>query len=206
MSGGAACSVGFNVGRNNNNRELFLTAGHCTVGLPVWTRNGFALGPSRRSDYPDNDYGLVRIDDPTFWNPVGEVIDTRLAPPTRPITTVADGLPGAVVCKTGATTSTTCGQVLRRNVSVVYGGLQPGVVNGLTVVSQESQMGDSGGPVYDGSVALGLVSGCLAPVGTLTCVSGPQATMFYQPVGEALLAYGVKLLQTPPGAPDPEFP
>jgi streptogrisin B len=44
--------------------------------------------------------------------------------------------------------------------------------------------GDSGGPLYDGSKALGLTSG-----GSGDCTTG--GTTFYQPVREAANAYGV---------------
>ena len=46
--------------------------------------------------------------------------------------------------------------------------------------------GDSGGPLYAGSVALGLTSG-----GSGDCTSG--GTTYFQPVVEALNAYGVSV-------------
>jgi streptogrisin B len=47
--------------------------------------------------------------------------------------------------------------------------------------------GDSGGPLYDGTTALGLTSG-----GSGDCTIG--GTTFFQPVREAVNAYGVTIL------------
>jgi streptogrisin B len=47
-----------------------------------------------------------------------------------------------------------------------------------------AEPGDSGGPLYGGTVAYGLTSG-----GSGNCSSG--GTTFFQPVTEALSAYGV---------------
>ncbi|MFI9255442.1 trypsin-like serine protease [Streptomyces sp. NPDC053069] len=46
-----------------------------------------------------------------------------------------------------------------------------------------AEPGDSGGPLYDGTKALGITSG-----GSSDCTTG--GTTFYQPVPEALSAYG----------------
>lgn len=46
--------------------------------------------------------------------------------------------------------------------------------------------GDSGGPLYDGTTALGLTSG-----GSGHCTSGGKT--FFQPVREAANAYGVTI-------------
>jgi streptogrisin B len=49
-----------------------------------------------------------------------------------------------------------------------------------------AEPGDSGGPLYAGTVAYGLTSG-----GSGNCSSG--GTTFFQPVVEALNAYGVNV-------------
>jgi streptogrisin B len=49
-----------------------------------------------------------------------------------------------------------------------------------------AEPGDSGGPLYDGTKAIGLTSG-----GSGDCTTG--GTTFFQPVTEALSAYGVSL-------------
>ena len=81
---------------------------------------------------------------------------------------------------------TSLGTVTALNVTVRYshGG---GTVNGLIQTTVCAEGGDSGGPLYDGSKAIGLTSG-----GSGDCTSG--GTTFFQPVTEALSAYGVTLL------------
>ena len=49
-----------------------------------------------------------------------------------------------------------------------------------------AQPGDSGGPLFAGTAALGLTSG-----GSGNCTVG--GTTFYQPVTEALAVYGVNV-------------
>ena len=59
-----------------------------------------------------------------------------------------------------------------------------GIVYELTMTNVCAEPGDSGGPLYDGSIALGLTSG-----GSGDCRTG--GTTFFQPVTEALSRYGV---------------
>ncbi|HWJ54526.1 MAG TPA: trypsin-like serine protease, partial [Propionibacteriaceae bacterium] len=59
-----------------------------------------------------------------------------------------------------------------------------GTVSGLIQTTVCAEPGDSGGPLYDGTKALGITSG-----GSGDCRSG--GTTFYQPVPEAANAYGV---------------
>jgi streptogrisin B len=49
-----------------------------------------------------------------------------------------------------------------------------------------AEPGDSGGPLYDGTKAIGITSG-----GSGDCKTG--GTTFFQPVTEALGAYGVSI-------------
>ena len=70
------------------------------------------------------------------------------------------------------------------NATVNYGGGD--VVSGLIQTNVCAEPGDSGGSLYDGTKALGLTSG-----GSGNCTSG--GTTFFQPVTEALSAYGVSV-------------
>ena len=65
-----------------------------------------------------------------------------------------------------------------------YGGGD--IVYGLIQTTVCAEPGDSGGPLYGGTVAYGLTSG-----GSGNCSSG--GTTFFQPVTEALSAYGVSV-------------
>jgi streptogrisin B len=96
--------------------------------------------------------------------------------------TVANAFVGESVKRTGSTTGTHSGRVTALNVTVRYQG--GGTVSGMIKTTVCAEPGDSGGPLYDGTNALGITSG-----GSGDCRSG--GTTFYQPVREAANAYGV---------------
>lgn len=175
VNGGATCTLGFNV---TNNRAL--TAGHCTQIVAAWNKegNGQFIGPSRQSNFPGDDFGLIRNDGTMTQRGDVQAYDAGI----QDITGAADPVVGQAVCKSGRTTLRTCGTVTRTNVTVNY---PQGTVFGLVETTVCTQPGDSGGPLYAGTTALGLVSG--GNVGG--CNSSFRS--FFQPVREALAAYGV---------------
>jgi streptogrisin B len=169
--GGYRCSLGFNV--VSGSTFYFLTAGHCGKLANTWyTDSGLTtlIGPTVNYSFPGNDYALVRYDNTSLSHPGGF--------------TVADAFLGESVRRTGSTTGTHSGTVTALNVSVRYVGRLHGVVSGLIQTNVCAEPGDSGGPLYDGTKALGITSG-----GSGDCRSG--GTTFYQPVREAANAYGV---------------
>ncbi|MET9954736.1 S1 family peptidase [Streptomyces sp. NPDC006339] len=172
------CSLGFNV-RNSAGADYFLTAGHCTDGAGTWYANSgrtTVLGSTSGSSFPTNDYGLVRYTNTSIAKPgtVGSQDITRAADPTV----------GQSACRRGSTTGTHCGSVTGLNATVNYGGGD--IVYGMIRTNICAEPGDSGGALYSGSTALGLTSG-----GSGNCSSG--GTTFFQPVTEALRAYGVSV-------------
>ncbi|MFF8914474.1 S1 family peptidase [Streptomyces sp. NPDC015032] len=184
LSGGDAvyapgwrCSLGFNV--RSGSTYYFLTAGHCTEGNPPWytnSSNATSIGPTVGSSFPTNDYGLVRYDNAAVSHEgtVGSV----------DITGAADATVGMSVTRRGSTTGTHGGTVSALNATVNYGGGD--IVYGMIKTNVCAEPGDSGGPLYSGSKAIGLTSG-----GSGNCSSG--GTTFFQPVTEALSAYGVSV-------------
>ena len=68
--------------------------------------------------------------------------------------------------------------------TVRYVGRGGGTVRGMIQTNVCAEPGDSGGPLYDGTKALGITSG-----GSGDCRTG--GTTFYQPVREAANTYGV---------------
>ncbi|MER7520610.1 S1 family peptidase [Streptomyces sp. NPDC126499] len=172
------CSLGFNV-RNSAGADYFLTAGHCTDGAGTWYANSgrtTVLGSTSGSSFPTNDYGIVRYTNTSIAKPgtVGSVDITRAADPTV----------GQSACRRGSTTGTHCGSVTGLNATVNYGGGD--IVYGMIRTNICAEPGDSGGALYSGSTALGLTSG-----GSGNCSSG--GTTFFQPVTEALRAYGLSV-------------
>ena len=90
---------------------------------------------------------------------------------------------GQRVCSVGRTTGMHCGTVLGLNATVNYGA--DGIVTGLIDTNLCSEPGDSGGPLFSGSTAHGIVSG-----GSGNCSSGGET--FHQPILEPLNVYGAR--------------
>lgn len=163
------CSLGFNVVKNGT--YYFLTAGHCGKVAKTWytsANHSTLIGSTMGYSFPGNDYALVRYDNTSLSRPGGYA--------------VANAYVGESVTRDGSTTGIHSGRVTGLNVSVRYQG--GGKVSGMIQTTVCAEPGDSGGPLYDGSKALGITSG-----GSGDCKSG--GTTFYQPVGEAAAAYGV---------------
>ncbi|REK86563.1 S1 family peptidase [Streptomyces inhibens] len=168
------CSLGFNV--RSGSTYYFLTAGHCTDGNPPWsTGSGASIGSTVGSSFPGNDYGIVKY--------TGSVTHPGTVG-SQDITSAATPSVGQSVTRRGSTTGTHSGKVTALNATVNYGGGD--IVSGLIQTTVCAEPGDSGGPLYSGTTALGLTSG-----GSGDCTSG--GTTFFQPVTEALSAYGVSV-------------
>ncbi|MFB6520939.1 S1 family peptidase [Streptomyces sp. NPDC056401] len=174
---GWRCSAGFNV--RSGSTYYILTAGHCTDGAGTWWTNSAhttVIGPTVGSSFPNNDYGLVRYDNAAVAHPgtVG----------SQDITSAINATNGLAVTRRGSTTGIHSGSVTGLNATVNYGGGD--VVYGMIRTNVCAEPGDSGGPLYSGTRAVGLTSG-----GSGNCSSG--GTTFFQPVVEALNAYGVSV-------------
>ncbi|MEU1627777.1 S1 family peptidase [Streptomyces sp. NPDC020096] len=175
----ARCSLGFNVVKGN--QLYFLTAGHCGDAVNSWsaTRGGPQIAATAASTFPRHDYALVQytatVDHPSAVDLYGAG--------TRPITGAADAITGEAVQRSGSTTGVHSGHVTGLNATVNY---SEGQVDGLIQTDVCAEPGDSGGPLFDGATALGLTSG-----GSGDCLMGGET--FYQPVPQALQAYGVRI-------------
>ena len=173
-TGGARCSLGFNV-RSSSGQDYFLTAGHCTNIGSTWTNGSATLGTRAGTSFPGNDYGIVRYTNTSITKSgaVGSQDITRAGTPAV----------GSTVYRRGSTTGTHSGQVTALNATVNYA---EGSVYGMIRTTVCAEPGDSGGSLYSGTTALGLTSG-----GSGNCRSG--GTTFFQPVTEALSVYGVSV-------------
>jgi streptogrisin B len=163
------CSLGFNVVKNGV--YYFLTAGHCGKVAKTWYTDAAhrtAIGPTIGYTFPKHDYALVQYTNQSLSHPGGY--------------TAANAVVGERVTRTGSTSGTHSGTVTALNVSVKYQG--GGTVTGMIQTNVCAESGDSGGPLYDGTKALGITSG-----GSGDCRTG--GTTFFQPVTQAAAAYGV---------------
>ena len=158
-----------------------LTAGHCTNISASWYANSSQtsyIGPRTGTSFPGNDYGIVRYDSAlshpgSVWLYNGTSQD---------ITGAANAYVGEPVTRSGSTTGVWSGSVTGLNATVNY---PEGTVYGLIKTNVCAEGGDSGGSLFDGSTAIGLTSG------GGNCSTG--GTTYFQPVTEALSAYGVSV-------------
>ncbi|MFJ4125522.1 serine protease [Streptomyces sp. FT05W] len=180
-AGGGRCSLGFNV--RSGSTYYALTAGHCTeIGSTWYTNSGQTtlLGTRAGSSFPTNDYGLIRHSNSAAAD--GRVYLYNGS--YQDITSAANPSVGQAVKRSGSTTGVHSGTVTGLNATVNYGGGD--IVYGMIQTNVCAEPGDSGGSLFAGSTALGLTSG-----GSGNCSSG--GTTFFQPVVEALNAYGVSV-------------
>ncbi|MEU3463846.1 putative Ig domain-containing protein [Streptomyces sp. NPDC006733] len=160
---GSWCSIGFNV--TDGRADFVLTAGHCKAANGWQTPDGQFIGTTSKVGPNGTDASLVT---------------NALTPDPGAFTSVGTARVGEQVCKKGATSGVTCGTVKAVDQTVTYdNGV---VVNHLIQTGNLTKSGDSGGGLYDGSAALGLVSG------------GSDTVSSFYPVSNALSDLGVRLL------------
>ncbi|MDQ1072615.1 S1 family peptidase [Streptomyces canus] len=174
---GWRCSAGVNV--RSGSTYYFVTAGHCTDGMPTWYTSSAmttTIGPTTGTSFPGDDFGVVRYSNPAVPHPgtIGTV----------DVTGTATAYVGQSVCRRGATTGVHCGRVTALNATVNYG--DGTVVTGLIQTNICAEPGDSGGPLYAGDKVVGILSG-----GSGDCATG--GTTYYQPIQEVLNAYGLSV-------------
>lgn len=187
---GRRCSAGFNV---TDGRDAYLlTAGHCGPGGAVWSagERGLAtVGTTVVSAFPGSDFAAVRYENPTASDrtnvvSVGGGRGVRIVGLTDPVV-------GTQVFRSGSTTGLRTGRVTAVDATVNY---PEGTVTGLIETTVCAEPGDSGGPLFSEGLALGVTSG-----GDGDCADG--GTTYFQPVGTALEALGMRLsgITPPPG-------
>ncbi|MFG2312479.1 S1 family peptidase [Streptomyces sp. NPDC048566] len=176
---GGRCSLGFNVVKDG--QPYFITAGHCTESISTWSdSSGNEIGTNEQSSFPDNDFGLVK-----YTGGAEHPSEVNLYNgSSQPITGAAEATVGEKVTRSGSTTQVHTGTVTGLDATVNYGNGD--VVNGLIQTDVCAEPGDSGGSLFDGESAIGLTSG-----GSGDCTAGGET--FFQPVTEALSAFGARI-------------
>ncbi|MEV7400546.1 S1 family peptidase [Streptomyces sp. NPDC091267] len=177
---GGRCSLGFNVVKGGE--PYFLTAGHCTEAISSWSdsQGGAEIGTNAGSEFPDNDFGLVKYTSGTAHPSEVDLYNGS----TQPITKAGEATVGMTVTRSGSTTQVHDGEVTGLDATVNYGNGD--IVNGLIQTTVCAEPGDSGGSLFAGDTAIGLTSG-----GSGDCSSGGET--FFQPVPEALAAFGAEI-------------
>jgi streptogrisin B len=171
LGSGVRCTLGFNARKGNV--KYLITAGHCANKVPSWKvgiQNAQKIGPTIKSRFPGGDYALVRYDNRSVKRPGGY--------------TPGNAFVGQAATRIGSTTGQHSGFVTATGVTVRFAGGD--LVPNLIQANICAEPGDSGGPLFSGKRALGILSG-----GTGNCPSG--GISFYQPIKPVLAAYGVQL-------------
>ncbi len=179
------CSAGFNV-TNSSGKRFLLTAGHCMIGGNYdWYRynGGIYLGRQVRFEYEPGDWGIIeyRNSDVVAYGMIqykdgtaSQITDSRW---------VVDG---EKVKRVGTKTQDLVGMVLRPSMTVNYD--DGATLYDMIETSLCNVHGDSGGPLFTGTTALGITSGgnyADQPCGDTD--AQPDRTTYYQPVQEVLL-------------------
>ncbi|KAM3443143.1 hypothetical protein NHJ13734_002029 [Beauveria thailandica] len=178
------CSVGFAV------HGGFVSAGHCgRVGSVATTPEGQRIGTFEGSVYPGHaDMAFIRTD-----SLAGEPsVNGYQYGQNYPITGSRELDVGAAICRSGFRSAVTCGRILQKNISTQYqdrNGGPPLFISGLTVTNACSNFGDSGGSIWNGGQAQGVLSGG---------GEDPQrgCVTYYYPVNPILQTYGLTLTTT----------
>ncbi|MDQ1036508.1 streptogrisin B [Streptomyces sp. V3I8] len=186
-SNGAQCVVGFNTTGGAGRHAV--TLGHCagTPTTPTTPTTWFAdssrtvqVGVSAGGSFPVDDYGVVRYTTSALVLP-GEV--TLGGGAVQDVTGSTSPAVGQRVCHVGRTSGLRCGTVTAVNATVNFA---EGAVHGLFRSTACTEAGDSGGPAFSGTLAVGLVVG-----GSGSCASG--GVTYYQPVAEVLARFGLSV-------------
>jgi streptogrisin D len=183
---GAKCTLGFNA-RDAAGDKYIVTAGHCaTTGSDLWWNREYGnhyLGKRQGWDYGgiDKDYALIhyRGENVVAYGAVTAFgVDYEITDSRYPDA-------GEAVKRAGRTSSDLFGTVLRPSATVTY-------IDGVTLknmieTSHCSLEGDSGGPMWAGTDALGVLSGGNGP-----CTANPAIDRsYFQPVHWVLASYAL---------------
>jgi streptogrisin C len=159
------CSSAFYAKSTSDGKPYVMTAGHCGAGGTNWSafqpRDGafHSVGTMHHSrDAGNDDYGIITINNPSGWDPKPWVYVHASEDTTENCCYLIKGHATSPkdtrVCLSGAVTGTSCGKVEKVGV-----GATTDDPSGLAQVDLCAQPGDSGGAIYSGNLARGILVG-----------------------------------------------
>ena len=170
---GPECTAGFKAIGNTYGNRFMLTAGHCVVMGSVYKWYGEvpnlieapAIGLAEGTNYPGGDWTAINANgsywDKSPWPSQVAFWEHGEAAQETPIEAESASYVGEYVCHSGLSTGGRCGSVVKMNVTAkVEAGLEYHLAMFGPTCAEE---GDSGGPVFAGHVALGILSAKVLP-------------------------------------------
>ena len=175
------CTTAFTVFNTSNFAPGVLTAGHCNnsigSGLP-FIEERFGGGPFDSQLHgitgDNNSTPYFQFDSGQFAVPTGTMSRSRME--------------GIWACHYVRTSGMSCGLINSVNIKMTIDGRDFEFVRVAAGDTLESCSGDSGGPWFAGSTALGIHSNDSSPE---RCLAGNGDSAFFGPIDESLSAYGV---------------
>ncbi|MCL2787345.1 MAG: trypsin-like serine protease [Micrococcales bacterium] len=164
----SVCTLAF-WGHNSKGKSIALTAGHCDhtgrvktttmAGTRPFSTHGTpdkSLGRFSRSNYGrGSDFAVINAQNGKATAPAR--VKKWSGSSSLPIRGVVNPIVGATVCKSGATTGWTCGQIKALPREYELADVNRPRVNGFAT-TMCSGPGDSGAPVVSGRYAVGILS------------------------------------------------
>jgi streptogrisin C len=199
----AFCSVGWNV-KDANQQNALVTAGHCmdAGSNPHWAHLQTGIGQVQTSNLGPQDWGLVRYDDGQS-QPSASVNLYTDSGAQATVTDNSRAPVGSIICRSGAMSGLSCGEVTAYEVTKVAALTASGVktLEGMVGAKLCADGGDSGGAIYvphtDGTVsAQGTTSGGVEACNPEAGKGDAEiidAGMTYQPIDTLLHEQGLTL-------------
>ena len=159
----AHCTAGFKATGKSNGERYVLTAGHCGESITHWMSFDDAIQPRylgyvEQYNNSTSDYAKIRASG-TFWDKPSwpSMVGYWGTDQERSISSEAYSYIGQWVCHAGANSGASCGTVTAQDMTVPQpDGPQYHQTEFQTICTKG---GDSGGPVFAGNVALGIMAG-----------------------------------------------
>jgi hypothetical protein len=171
-----SCTAGFNSWSRSDGKEYVMTAGHCLDDFPddrsQWgvldsRKKAYLLGSAHRWYYGDHgDLGIVEVEPLSDFSNILQRSMVYVARSTTGSTTrnphyrirrTAYNQVGRIVCMTGATTGSRCGEVKKLNTAVKKSLFEGRIKHLGKLYSCGVKRGDSGGPIIKSGTAYGMI-------------------------------------------------
>jgi Repeat of unknown function (DUF346) len=205
------CTAGFKgIGDITGDRYI-LTAGHCAAKFSQWgsadassIESMHPIGSVQQYSFPGGDWAKIKATGSSYWdwNPWPSEVAHYWEDQERPITNEGSSYLGEYVCHSGNKTGTSCGNVSALDYTVTVDSTGAVIYHETRFGDVCSIGGDSGGPVFTGTIALGLYSASSGESSNGAC----DATSYYVEITQATDAMGVHVAPRIPPPPPPPPP